>query len=198
MFASHSRPSFFGGVVSTRQASAVSSWKPLKTTDLPQAQVGPLRNASNAVTQPKGLKAGSNHNSKVAAGAPLVDPILLKQQRLKASRNFDSDSDTEADKSKPDAYSQALARIQQQVSKQAQEAEAKRPQKPRHLDSTQYQQPAEPHAAFSPGKQRISKNRVVLPKGKAGAASRKMALAPQVTYTLSSPCYAASVQHLVD
>lgn len=177
---SHSRPSFFGGTVSTRQASAVSTWKPPKATELSDSRGGGSNASSKAAKQQTPPAGFPGHSAKPAAPAPPVDPVLLKQQRLKASRNFDSDSDNEADRSKPASYSQALANIQQQVNKQSKEAEARRPQKPKHLDSTQSQHQHHYQAAGSPPKQHAGKHRVVLPKGKAGAASRKMALAPQV------------------
>ena len=191
MFAFHSRPSFFGGTVSTRQASAVSTWKPPKAANLSDSRSCTSHTSSKAAKQQK-LPAGlPGHTAKHVAPAAPVDPVLLKQQRLKASRNFDSDSDNEADKSKPASYSQALANIQQQVNKQTKEAEARRPQKPKHLDSTQSQQQQHHQAAVSPAKQHAGKHRVVLPKGKAGAASRKMALAPQVHLV----CAALQVSH---
>lgn len=195
VFAFDSRPSFFGGVVSTRQASAVSTWKPPKTTELSQSRAGGNRNAlAEPVNKPKGPAGSLLQSAKSAPPVLVIDPILLKQQRLKASRNFDSDSDTEADKSKPDAYSQALAKLHQQDSKHAKEAEAKRSYKSKHPDSTQYQQQSHSQAAGSPAKH-VSKSRIVLPKGKAGAASRKMALAPQVTPMLTLPSYVLALGH---
>ena len=163
--------------MSTREASALSTWK------APRAGNQAAESAGKLVQKLKRPAGAAQTYHKPAAPAPPPDPLQLKTARLKASRNFDSDSDTEADKSTPDAYSQALSKIQQQVSKQEKEAAATRPQKARPPASTHAQQQKQ----YSPGnashaKQHANshKSRVVLPKGKAGAASRQMALAPQV------------------
>lgn len=154
----------------------MSTWKAPKPSDRPSK---PIRRPSEQIKCAAGATQTSN---KPAAPAPSLDPKVLKTERLKASRNFDSDSDTEADQSKPDVYGQVLSKLQLQVTKQEKQAAAKRPQKARPFDSTQPGQREHSPGNFSNVKHHPSSHtsRVMLPKGKAGAASRQMALAPQV------------------
>ena len=162
--------------MSTRQASALPSWKPSKPAEGFSARVpdqsGPPKPAAKAA-QPK------------AAPPPPPDPAVVRKERLKANRNFDSDSDSEADKQRS-RESHTLSKLEQRVAAAEQEAAAKRPApKPQHSLQQQQQQQQQqltyksPYGALS--KAAVSKGRTVLPKGKAGAASRNMALAPQVS-----------------
>lgn len=168
-----SRPSFFGGFVSTRQASALPTWKPSKPAEGFSARPssghsGPPKPAAKSA-QPK------------AAPAPPPDPAIVRKERLKANRNFDSDSDSEADKQRS-RESHTLSKLEQRIAAAEQETAAKRPApKPQHALLQQQQQLTykSPHSVS--GKAAVSKGRIVLPKGKAGAASRNMALAPQVS-----------------
>ncbi|KAL3151444.1 Protein SPT2 [Trebouxia sp. C0009 RCD-2024] len=173
-----SRPSFFGGFVSTRKASALPTWQPAKPSQsLTQSRPG----QNDKLKAPAGSKERPCTQVK-AAPAPPPDPIVLRKQQLKANRNFDSDSETEAEKSKPRAYNlQQLTQLEQKLSAAERAAAAKRPaSKPYHVQQAQQQQP---NAYKSPFNQVASKGttptRTIAPKGKAGAASRSMALAPQ-------------------
>lgn len=132
---------------------------------------------------PAGSKARPSTQVK-AAPAPPPDPVVLRKQQLKANRNFDSDSETEAEKSKPRAYNlEQLTQLEKKLSAAEKAAGTKRPApKPQHVQQPQQQQQT---AYKSPYNQAASKGitptRTILPKGKAGAASRSMALAPQVS-----------------
>ena len=114
--------------------------------------------------------------------------MSLRKQQLKTNRNFDSDSDTEAEKAKPRAYNvQQLTQLEQKLSAAEKAATAKRsalkPQQ--HLQHLQQQQHQQQITYKSPYANATSKGstqvRTVAPKGKAGAGSRNMALAPQVS-----------------
>ncbi|KAL3155244.1 Protein SPT2, variant 2 [Trebouxia sp. C0010 RCD-2024] len=173
-----SRPSFFGGFVSTRKASALPTWQPAKPSQsLTQSRPG----QKDKLKAPAGSKKRPSTQAKVAP-APPPDPTVLRKQQLKANRNFDSDSETEAEKSKPRAYNlQQLTQLEQKLSAAERAAAAKRPAaKPYHVQQPQQQQP---NAYKSPLNHVASKGttptRTIAPKGKAGAASRSMALAPQ-------------------
>lgn len=173
-----SRPSFFGGFVSTRKASALPTWQPAKPSNtLAQGRSG----QNDKLKAPAGSKARPSTQVK-AAPAPPPDPVVLRKQQLKANRNFDSDSETEAEKSKPRAYNlEQLTQLEKKLSAAEKAAGTKRPApKPQHVQQPQQQQQT---AYKSPYNQAASKGitptRTILPKGKAGAASRSMALAPQ-------------------
>lgn len=175
-----SRPSFFGGFVSTRKASALPTWKPA-----PPSEVNTYSQSrqSSKCACPKGKPV----NQPQAAPAPPLDPVLRRKQQLKANRDFDSDSDTEAKKPRPRAYNfQQLSQLEQKLTAAEKAAAAKRPvSKPQHAQQhLQHQQQQQQSTYKSPYAQVASKTttqvRTVAPKGKAGAASRNAALAPQV------------------
>ena len=163
--------------MSTRQASALPSWKPSKPAEgaagkAPGQSVPSKASAAStakAVVQPK------------AVPAPPADPTVVKKERLKANRNFDSDSDTEPDRQRS-RESRNLSKLEQRVAAAEKDAAAKRraPEAQHALLQQQQQQMAYKSPYSSSGKAIASKGRTVLPKGKAGAASRNMALAPQV------------------
>ena len=183
-----SRPSFFGGFVSTRKASALPTWQPAKPSEsLAQSRSG----------QADKLKGRPSTQVK-SAPAPPPDPVVLRKQQLKANRNFDSDSDTEPEKLKPRAYNQHLAQLEQKLSAAEKAAAAKRPApKPQHVKQQLQQQQQQQQSAYkSPYNQALPKGsaqmRTIAPKGKAGAASRSMALAPQVTTFLTKDCSSLS------
>ncbi len=175
-----SRPSFFGGFVSTRQASALPSWKP------PAPTAGAAGKAAGQTDRSKASAAGkAKPVAQVqAAPAPPPDPAVVRKERLKANRNFDSDSDTEADKQRS-RESRNLSKLEQKLAAVEKEAATKRTApKPQHVLLQQQQQQQQqtnksPYNAAS--KAGANKGRTMLPKGKAGAASRNMALAPQVS-----------------
>ncbi len=163
--------------MSTRQASALPSWKPSKPAEgaagkAPGQSVPSKASAAStakAVVQPK------------AVPAPPADPTAVRKERLKANRNFDSDSDTEPDRQRS-RESRNLSKLEQRVAAAEKDAAAKRraPEAQHALLQQQQQQQAYKSPYSSSGKAIASKGRTVLPKGKAGAASRNMALAPQV------------------
>ena len=170
-----SRPSFFGGFVSTRKESALATWKPTLPSQLQSGQSNKVK-ASSA-------SRGKPSNQVKAAPAPPSDPALLRKQQLKTNRNFDSDSDTEGDRPKPRAYNQQLAQLDQHLNAAEKAAAAKLPGlKPQH--ASQHLQQQQQNVYKSPYANVTSKAasavRTVAPKGKAGAGSRNMALAPQV------------------
>ena len=175
-----SRPSFFGGFVSTRKASALPTWKPAPALESQSGQ-------NSQLTVNPGTK-GKPVSQVKAAPAPPPDPLLLRKQQLKTNRNFDSDSDTEAEKSKPRAYNiQQLTQLEQKLNAAEKAATAKHPAlKPQqHLQQQQQQSTYKsPYAnVTSRGATHV---RTVAPKGKAGAGSRSMALAPQVSKAAES------------
>ncbi len=164
--------------MSTRQASALPTWKPSKPAEgVAEKASGqsvpskaPAANTAKAFVPPK------------AAPAPRPDPTVVKKERLKANRNFDSDSDTEPDRQRS-RESRNLSKLEQRVAAAEKDAAAKRcaPEAQRALLLQQQQQQQAYQSPYSSsGKAVASKGRTVLPKGKAGAASRNMALAPQV------------------
>ena len=160
--------------MSTRQASALPTWKPPAPTE------GAARNATGQSGRPKLSVATTSRSAAQvkAAPAPLPDPAVVRKERLKANRNFDSDSDTEADKQRS-RQNQNLSKLEQKLAAVEKEAAAKHPA-PRLQHALQLQQQQYKSPYDSTGKAGVNKMRTVLPKGKAGAASRNMALAPQV------------------
>ena len=107
---------------------------------------------------------------------------MVKKERLKANRNFDSASDTEADKQRS-RETNNLSKLEQKLAAAEKEAASKRPvPKPQHAHQQQQHQ----HQAMykSPyngtAKASTSKARTVLPKGTAGRAAQGVALAPQL------------------
>lgn len=159
--------------MSTRQASALPTWKPPAPTE------GAARNATGQSGRPKLSVATTSRSAAQvkAAPAPLPDPAVVRKERLKANRNFDSDSDTEADKQRS-RQNQNLSKLEQKLAAVEKEAAAKHPA-PRLQHALQLQQQQYKSPYDSTGKAGVNKMRTVLPKGKAGAASRNMALAPQ-------------------
>ncbi|DBA93957.1 hypothetical protein WJX77_001982 [Trebouxia sp. C0004] len=172
-----SRPSFFGGFVSTRQASALPSWKPSK----PAEGVAGKASGQSVLSKASAASTAKTVVQPNTVPTPPLDPTVVRKERLKASRNFDSDSDTEPDKQRS-RESRNLSKLEQRVAAAEKDAAAKRraPEAQRALLlQQQYQQQAYQSPYNSSGKPVASKGRTVLPKGKAGAASRNMALAPQ-------------------
>lgn len=166
--------------MSTRQASALPTWKPSKP-----AEGSSARPSSTGHSGPP--KPAAKSAQPKAAPAPPPDPAIVRKERLKANRNFDSDSDSEADKQRS-RESHTLSKLEQRIAAAEQEAAAKRPApKPQHALLQQQQQLTYKSPYSVSGKAAVSKGRTVLPKGKAGAASRNMALAPQVS-PLSHQC----------
>jgi len=137
-----------------------------------------------------------------AVSAPPPDPTVVKKERLKSNRNFDSDSDTEPDRQRS-RESRNLSKLEQRVAAAEKDAAARRraPEAQRALLLQQQQQQQAYQSPYSSsGKAVASKGRTVLPKGKADAASRNMALAPQVVASIvcwSSQCLKSSVQYVI-
>ena len=159
--------------MSTRQASALPTWKPVKPVE-PASSQKPRQ--GNPAKRSAATAARPASQGRVA---PPPDPALVRKERLKSSRNFDSDSDTEIDKQQA-RQQQNLEKLELKLAAADREAAAKRPAaRPQHAQQAQQQ-----HGYSSPynreHKLGSQKPRTVLPKGKAGAASRNMALAPQV------------------
>ena len=176
----YSRPSFFGGFVSTRKASALPTWKPAKPAEAPATQAEKQKQHSKATAASTVKPAGQPKPT------PPPNPAVIRKERLKSSRNFDSDSDTEADNGRA-RQQQTLSNLEQKLAAAEKEADAKRPPpKPQHAQQAQQAQQLAYSSPYShASKPGASKTRILLPKGKAGAASRNMALAPQVSIRLS-------------
>lgn len=88
-----SRPSFFGGAVSTRHESSATTWKPPKPEPPPRTH----SKASAA------RKATNDRTTAAATSALPVDPVQQQRERIKKQRDFSGlDSDeTPAPPTKP-------------------------------------------------------------------------------------------------
>ncbi len=184
--------------MSTRQASALPSWKPSK----PAEGVAGKAPGQSVFSKTSSASTAKAFVQPKAVSAPPPDPTVVKKERLKSNRNFDSDSDTEPDRQRS-RESRNLSKLEQRVAAAEKDAAAKRrvPEAQRALLLQQQQQQQAYQSPYSSsGKAVASKGRTVLPKGKAGAASRNMALAPQVVASIvcwSSQCSKSSVQYVI-